>query len=60
MSSEPPTPKMLARDITAFSDAELDQYLDKVRLPSGNVIVDVEGWENLPKDQQDNLIQRLK
>jgi hypothetical protein len=51
---------MLARDIAAFSDAVLDQYLGRIRDPSGKVVIDVEGWEDLSKDQQNNLIQRLK
>jgi hypothetical protein len=46
-----------ARDLIAFSDAELDRYLEQHRLDSGVAIdVDVEDPENLPE----SFIQRLR
>jgi hypothetical protein len=57
--SESTTPKLLAPDIAAFSDAELDQYLEENRRPDGSTVVDVD-WKSLPKDQLDSLIQRLR
>jgi hypothetical protein len=46
-----------ARVIAAYSDAELDKYLDDHRLGNGGAtIVDVEDPENLPE----GFIQRLR
>ncbi|KAF2254618.1 hypothetical protein BU26DRAFT_537334 [Trematosphaeria pertusa] len=50
-SSEISAPKLFARDIAAYSDAELDRYLEENRR-----YVDVEDPENLP----DSFIQRLR
>lgn len=47
---------MCAHEIAAFSDIELDQYLDEHRLGSGGVDIDVEDPENLPE----SFIQRLR
>lgn len=41
-------PKVHARDIVAYSDAELDRYLDQRRF-GGPIVVDVEDPENLPE-----------
>jgi hypothetical protein len=49
-------PKLLANDVAAFGDAELDQYLQGSRLTRGVAIVQVEDWENLPE----SFIQRLR
>ncbi|KAF2189914.1 hypothetical protein K469DRAFT_683268 [Zopfia rhizophila CBS 207.26] len=52
MTSSPPlSPKLFARDLAAYSDAELDRYLEE----SGRV-VEVEDPENLPE----SFIQRLR
>jgi hypothetical protein len=59
-SIELSAPKSPARAAVDFDDAELDRYLEENRRPGGETIVDVEGWENLPKDQQDRFIQRLR
>jgi hypothetical protein len=54
------TGKILARDITAFTDAELDQYLDQYleehSLEGGATAIDVADPENLPP----SFIQRLR
>ncbi|KAG6011248.1 hypothetical protein E4U43_008457 [Claviceps pusilla] len=50
---------MLARDLVVLGDVELDQYLDTTRLSGGEVNIDIEGWENLSQEQQDDLKQRL-
>ncbi|KAH8746635.1 hypothetical protein F5883DRAFT_721544 [Diaporthe sp. PMI_573] len=49
-------PKYFARDVVAFSDAELDQYLEEHRLDGGAMFVEVEDPENLPQ----SFIQRLR
>ncbi|KAK4149736.1 hypothetical protein C8A00DRAFT_37666 [Chaetomidium leptoderma] len=58
MSSREHTPGTLrARDLVAFSDAELDRYLEQHRLDDGVAIdIDVEDPENLPE----SFIQRLR
>ncbi|GAP92495.1 putative ankyrin [Rosellinia necatrix] len=48
--------KMFARDLAAFNDVELDQYLEEHRLEGGATTVDVEDPENLPE----SFIQRLR
>ncbi|KAK3333490.1 hypothetical protein B0T19DRAFT_127539 [Cercophora scortea] len=51
------SPTIRAHVIAAYSDAELDRYLDEHRLEGGGAaVVDVEDWENLPQ----SFIQRLK
>ncbi|CAN8097993.1 unnamed protein product [Discula destructiva] len=49
-------PKYFARDVVAFSDAELDQYLEAHRLDGGAMVLEVEDPENLPE----SFIQRLR
>ncbi|KAF2458745.1 hypothetical protein BDY21DRAFT_362953 [Lineolata rhizophorae] len=41
-SSEPTYQKISAHDILVFSDAELGRFLDEIRLPNGQAIVEVE------------------
>ncbi|KAI3328348.1 hypothetical protein F4824DRAFT_483723 [Ustulina deusta] len=48
--------KLLACDLAAFSDVELDRYLDEHRLQCGARIVEVEDPENL----SESFIQRLR
>jgi hypothetical protein len=48
--------KYLASDVVAFSDAQLDQYLEEHRLDGGAMVVEVEDPENLPQ----SFIQRLR
>jgi hypothetical protein len=59
-SIELSAPKSPARAAIDFDDAELDRYLKENRHPGVRTIVDVEGWENPSKDQQDRFVQRLK
>ncbi|KAJ2897317.1 hypothetical protein MKZ38_004799 [Zalerion maritima] len=47
--------KLLARDIIAYNDAELDQYLEENHLNGGALAVDIVDPENLPE----SFIQRL-
>ncbi|KAG6031354.1 hypothetical protein E4U41_007591 [Claviceps citrina] len=54
------SPKILARDIATLGDAELDNYLDGIRLPRGDLRTKIEGWANLPKEKQDDLCQRIR
>ena len=53
--SEQAPRKLLARNIVAFNDAELDQYLEESRKESGVRTVDVEDPENLPEGFIDRL-----
>ncbi|KAI0143500.1 hypothetical protein GGR57DRAFT_484021 [Xylariaceae sp. FL1272] len=55
-SYERETRKTFARDLVAFNDVELDQYLEEHRLEGGATTVDVEDPENLPE----SFIQRLR
>lgn len=55
-SPECPAPKISARDIIAFTDAELDKYLDEQRLKRGVAVVKVKDPENLTQ----SFIQRLR
>jgi hypothetical protein len=48
--------QVLARDIAAFSDAQLDQDLTEHRLEGGAAAVHVQDPENLPE----SFIQRLR
>ncbi|KAK3935963.1 putative ankyrin [Diplogelasinospora grovesii] len=54
-SPEETSLKIFARDLVAFTDAELDQYLDEHRLEGRALAIDVEDLENLPE----SFIQRL-
>ena len=57
MASSECTPrKFYAHELAAYSDAELDQYLDEHRHGSGPMVVEVEDPENLPEI----FIQRLR
>ncbi|KAI1733524.1 hypothetical protein F4680DRAFT_454864 [Xylaria scruposa] len=55
-SSEYTSQTISARDIVAYSDAELDQYLEEHGLEGGAIHVDVKDPENLPP----SFIQRLR
>ncbi|KAH8889940.1 hypothetical protein GQ53DRAFT_689303 [Thozetella sp. PMI_491] len=59
-SSEPTTPKLSVDDILAFSEAELVQYMKQNHYPDRGFDLDFAGWENLPKDQRDQLAERLR
>ena len=45
-----------ASEVVAFTDAELDQYLEASRLPNGDCMVEVDDPDNLPE----SFIQRLR
>jgi hypothetical protein len=61
MAATEPTAHPSIGEIIAFNDEELDRYLQGNRLSNdGYVVIDIEGLEDLPKDQQDHLIQRLR
>ncbi|KUI70589.1 hypothetical protein VM1G_06061 [Cytospora mali] len=55
-SSERTSRKTFARDIVAYTDVELDLYLEGHRLEGGASAIDLEDPENLP----DSFIQRLR
>lgn len=59
-SFEPTSPELSARDVLAFSDAELVQFMEQNRRPDGGFDLDVAGWDSLPKDQREKLAERLK
>lgn len=48
--------RILAHDLAAYTDAELDQYLDEHTTEGGPTVVDVADPENLSSD----FIQRLR
>lgn len=57
MSSCEETPGVRARDLVAYSDTQLDSYLEKHRLDDGVAIdIEVEDPKNLPE----SFIQRLR
>ena len=49
-------PSVLARDIAAYSDAELDRYLEESRIEGGAMVVNVKDPENIPE----SFIRRLR
>ncbi|KAK3296497.1 uncharacterized protein B0H64DRAFT_374577 [Chaetomium fimeti] len=51
-----PPKLLLASEVAAFTDTELDQYLEAGRLPNGDRMVEVEDPDNLPE----SFIQRLR
>ena len=51
-----PPKLLLASEVVAFTDAELDRYLEANRLPNGDRMVEVEDPDNLPE----SFIQRLR
>ncbi|KAK4151489.1 hypothetical protein C8A00DRAFT_45301 [Chaetomidium leptoderma] len=59
-SFEPTTPKLSVSDIFSFSDAELVQYMKQNRRADGGFDLEADGWENLAKEQRNQLAQRLK
>ncbi|POS72348.1 hypothetical protein DHEL01_v209259 [Diaporthe helianthi] len=50
------SPKLFARELVAFSDAQLKQYLEDHRLDGGAMFIEVEDPQNLPP----SFIQRLR
>ncbi len=59
-SSESSTSKLCVDNVLAFNDTQLVRYLEENRRQDGGFDLEFEGWENLPKDQRDNLAQRLR
>lgn len=59
-SSDLMTPKLTVNDIFGFSDAELVQYMKQNRRDGGGFDLDFDGWDNLAKEQRDQLARRLK
>ncbi|KAI0815427.1 hypothetical protein GGR55DRAFT_675044 [Xylaria sp. FL0064] len=53
-SSERESRKTFARDLVAFNNVELDQYLEEHRLEGGATTVDVEDPKNLPENRVQN------
>ncbi|KAL2175393.1 uncharacterized protein P884DRAFT_206220 [Thermothelomyces heterothallicus CBS 202.75] len=51
---------LTVNDIFSFSDEELVQYMKQNRRADGGFDLECEGWENLAKEQRDQLAQRLK
>ena len=47
-------------DVLAFNDAELVQYMEQNQQPDGGFDLEFEGWEKLPKDQREQLAERLR
>lgn len=57
MASSPAASRMLlAADLLAFSDAELDRYLEEHRLDGGAMAVEVEDPQNLTE----SFVERLR
>jgi hypothetical protein len=54
------SPKLFLNDILTFSEVELVQYMKQNRRPDGDFHLEFDGWENLAKDQRDQLAERLK
>lgn len=59
-SSKSSTSNLCVDDILAFSDTDLVLYLHENRRQDGGFDLEFEGWEDLPKDQRDNLAHRLR
>ncbi|KAK3305051.1 uncharacterized protein B0T15DRAFT_187720 [Chaetomium strumarium] len=60
-SSNPMTPRLTVNDILNFSDTELVQYMKQNRHADGGFdLGEVDGWENLAKEQREQLARRLK
>ena len=58
--SDPAPPQLSVDDVLAFSDTQLVQYLKQNRRADGGFVLDLDGWEHLPKDQRGQLAERLK
>ncbi len=57
MAASSQTPgRILARDILAFTDEELDHYLAQHTHEGGTVLITVADYENLPE----SFLQRLR
>ncbi|KAI8958177.1 hypothetical protein F5Y11DRAFT_50777 [Daldinia sp. FL1419] len=59
-SPEPAIARLSVNDILTISEAELVQYMKQNRQPDGDFNLDLDGWENLPKNQRDQLAERLR
>lgn len=61
MASQTPAPaKLSAQDLLALSDVELAEYVEEHRNPdTGNVELDVSGFDELPEDVLNQLAERL-
>lgn len=57
---EDTTPKLSVECILAFSDEELVRYMKQGRRPDGCFDLEFDGWDTLPKDQRDQLANRLR
>jgi hypothetical protein len=55
-SSQSAPRKYFARDVAAYNNTELDQYLEEHCVDGRAIVVDVEDPENLPE----SFIQRLR
>lgn len=58
--SKSATPKLCAYDVLDFDDAQLVQYMKQNQRPDGAYELECDGWEELPKDQQDRLAEKLR
>ncbi|KAI9163526.1 hypothetical protein HJFPF1_05143 [Paramyrothecium foliicola] len=47
-------------EVTAMSDAELTQFMQKHRLPNGDYDLPVDGWERLSEPERSRLAERLE
>ena len=55
-----PTPELSVKDVFALGDAELVQYIKDSCRPNGGFELSVEGWGCLPKNQREQLAERLR
>ncbi|TPX10723.1 uncharacterized protein E0L32_008292 [Thyridium curvatum] len=53
-------PNLCADDVLAFSDTELVQYMTQNRRQDGGFDLEFDGWEKLPKEQREQLAERLR
>ncbi|KAL2758157.1 hypothetical protein ACRALDRAFT_1092157 [Sodiomyces alcalophilus JCM 7366] len=58
-SAEPTRTTVSIRDLVAFSDAELAQFMEKHRCADGTIELPVDGWDELSKDERIQLAKRL-
>ncbi|KAK7397630.1 hypothetical protein QQX98_012997 [Neonectria punicea] len=59
-SPEPTSATLTVGDIAAFADTELAEFMKKHRRPNGDFDLPVDGWDQLSKDERDQLAERLK
>lgn len=60
VSAELETKTVSVGQVAAMDDAELAQFLQSHRLPNGDYILPVDGWERLSKDERGRLAARLE